>query len=167
MFCILLLVAGNETTTNLLGNMVHAFWEHPTEWSRLVQDPDLAPPAVEEGLRYCGPVQGLFRQTTAPTTVGGVSLPAGANVYVSFAAANRDDRAFAEPDRFHVGRDAGAQVAFGHGIHFCLGAQLARMETRLAIAALARRGVTLRAAGAAVPTTSPILRGFRSIPVTA
>lgn len=165
MFCILLLVAGNETTTNLLGNMVHAFWEHPEQWARIVDQPDLAASAVEEGLRYCGPVQGLFRQTTAAIELGGVALPAGANVYVSFAAANRDHRAFEEPDRFALDRDAAAQVAFGHGIHFCLGAQLARMEARLAIEALARRGITLQTAGAAVPTASAILRGFRSIPV--
>jgi cytochrome P450 len=98
--------------------------------------------------------------------LGGVNLPAGANVYVSFAAANRDSAAFADPDRFLVGRDAGAQVAFGHGIHFCLGAQLARMEARLALAALARRGITVRPDGPAVPNMSPILRGFRAIPVT-
>ena len=166
MFCILLLVAGNETTTNLLGNVVHAFWEHPDQWARLVDEPELVAAAVEEGLRYCGPVQGLFRQTTAPAALGGVELPAGANVYVSFAAANRDERAFDDPDRFHLDRDAGAQVAFGHGIHFCLGAQLARMEARLALGALARREVVLRPAGPATPTASAILRGFRSIPVS-
>ena len=130
MFCILLLVAGNETTTNLLGNMLHAFWDHPDQWARLLDEPELAGAAVEEGLRYCGPVQGLFRQTTAPVVLGGAELPAGANVYVSFSAANRDERVFDEPDRFRLDRDAGAQVAFGHGIHFCLGAQLARMEAR-------------------------------------
>jgi cytochrome P450 len=165
MFCILLLVAGNETTTNLLGNMLHAFWDHPDQWSRLLDDPGLAGAAVEEGLRYCGPVQGLFRQTTAPVVLGGVELPAGANVYVSFAAANRDGSVFDEPDRFRLDRDAGAQVAFGHGIHFCLGAQLARMEARLALTALAQRGLTLRPAEPAIPTASAILRGFRSIPV--
>jgi cytochrome P450 len=165
MFCILLLVAGNETTTNLLGNMLHAFWDHPDQWARLLDDPGLAGAAVEEGLRYCGPVQGLFRQTTAPVVLGGVELPAGANVYVSFAAANRDGSVFDEPDRFLLDRDAGAQVAFGHGIHFCLGAQLARMEARLALTALACRGLTLRPAEPAIPTASAILRGFRSIPV--
>jgi cytochrome P450 len=165
MFCILLLVAGNETTTNLLGNMVHALWDHPDQWERLLEEPDLAAAAVEEGLRYCGPVQGLFRQTTGPTTLGGVDLPAGANVYVSFAAANRDGEVFDDADRFRIDRDAGAQVAFGHGIHFCLGAQLARMEARLAVSSLARRGVTLRPAGQSVPTASAILRGYRSIPV--
>lgn len=165
MFCILLLVAGNETTTNLLGNILHAFWDHPDQWALLLEDPSRAGAAVEEGLRYCGPVQGLFRQTTAPALLGGVHLPAGANVYVSFAAANRDEHAFDQPDRFRLDRDASAQVAFGHGIHFCLGAQLARMEARLALVALARRGITLRPAGPAVPTTSAILRGYRSIPV--
>lgn len=165
MFCILLLVAGNETTTNLLGNVLHAFWEHPDQWALLVDEPSRAAAAVEEGLRFCGPVQGLFRQTTAPTVLGNVLLPAEANVYVSFAAANRDERTFPDPDRFDIDRDTSAQVAFGHGIHFCLGAQLARMEARLALVALAHRGVTLQPAGPATPTTSAILRGYRSIPV--
>lgn len=167
MFCILLLVAGNETTTNLLGNMLHAFWAHPDQWACVLRQPALASAAVEEGLRYCGPVQGLFRQTTTAVDLGGVTLPAAANVYVSFAAANRDDRVFGDPDRFSLERDASAQLALGHGIHFCLGAQLARMEARVAIEAFARRGVTLQPAGRASPTMSPILRGYRSIPVRA
>jgi cytochrome P450 len=165
MFCILLLVAGNETTTNLLGNMLHAFWAHPDQWDLLLADPSLAAGAVEEGLRYCGPIQGLFRKATAPASLGGAELPAGAHLYVCFAAANRDDAAFPDAARFDITRNVGTHVAFGHGIHFCLGAQLARMEARLVLQELARRGLELAPSAAAQPTANAILRGFRSIPV--
>jgi len=167
LFCILLLVAGNETTTNLLGNLLHALWEHPDQWQALRADPSLAPAAVEEGLRHCGPVQGLFRQTVEATSVGGVAIPAGANVGVLFAAANRDPSVFEDPDRFVIGRPGGEHVAFGHGIHYCLGAQLARLETRVVLEALAERGLDLEPAGRAERTANTVLQGYRSIPVTA
>lgn len=166
LFCILLLVAGNETTTNLLGNLVHAFWDHPDQWRALRSDPSLAAAAVEEGLRYCGPVQALFRQTTDATVVGGVDIPAGANVGVLFAAANRDGAVFEDPDRYRIGRPGGEHVAFGHGIHYCLGAQLARLETRVVLEALAKLGLDLAPAGPAVRTANTVLQGYSSIPVT-
>lgn len=166
MFCILLLVAGNETTTNLLGNVVHALWAHPDQWNLLMEEPSQAADAVEEGLRYCGPVQGLFRQTTQATVLGGVDLPARANLYVCFGAANRDESAFADASQYRIGRDAGSHVALGHGIHFCLGAQLARMEARVTLEELARRRIELAPAGAPTRTASAIIRGFRSIPVS-
>lgn len=166
MFCILLLVAGNETTTNLLGNIQHAFWAQPDQWQRLVADPSLASAAVEEGLRHGGPVQGLFRRTTAAYELGGVEIPAQANVYLGFAAANRDEDVFPGGDRFDIGREVTEQLAFGHGIHYCLGAQLARLETRIVLEALASRGLMLTPAGEAVPTANSVLRGFSSIPVS-
>jgi cytochrome P450 len=167
LFCILLLVAGNETTTNLLGNLLHAFWAHPDQWRRLRADTALAASAVEEGLRYCGPVQGLFRQTVDDAVVGGVHIPAGANVAVLFASANRDPAVFEEPDRYLIGRPDGEHVAFGHGIHYCLGAQLARLETRVVLEALAERGLDLVPAGAPSRTANIVLQGYTSIPVTA
>jgi cytochrome P450 len=167
LFCILLLVAGNETTTNLLGNLLHAFWDHPDQWEALRQDPSLAPAAVEEGLRYCGPVQGLFRQTTEEATIGGASIPAGANVGVLFAAANHDPSVFDDAERYVIGRPGGEHLAFGHGIHYCLGAQLARLETRVVLEALAERGIDLVAAGPAARTANTVLQGYSSIPVTA
>jgi cytochrome P450 len=167
LFCILLLVAGNETTTNLLGNLLHAFWAHPDQWRRLRADTALAASAVEEGLRYCGPVQGLFRQTVDDAVVGGVHIPAGANVAVLFASANRDPAVFEEPDRYLIGRPDGEHVAFGHGIHYCLGAQLARLETRVVLEALAERGLDLVPAGAPSRTANTVLQGYTSIPVTA
>ena len=167
MFCVLLLVAGNETTTNLLGNLQHAFWDHPGEWRRLRDDLSLALAAVEEALRYCGPVQGLFRRTTEPAVLGGADIPAGANVAVLFASANRDAEVFEDPDRYVIGRPGGEHVAFGHGVHYCLGAQLARLETRVVLEAIAERGIDLKPASPAVRTANTVLQGYSSIPVTA
>jgi len=165
LFCILLLVAGNETTTNLLGNLQHAFWDHPDQWRRLRDDPSLAAAAVEEGLRYCGPVQALFRRTTQDCVLGGVEIPVEANVGVLFAAANRDESVFEDPDRYVIGRPGGEHVAFGHGIHYCLGAQLARLETRVVLEALAERGIDLVSGGPSVRTANTVLQGYTSIPV--
>lgn len=165
MFCILLLVAGNETTTNLLGSLQMALWRHPDQLALLRQRPELAAAAVEEGLRFGGPVQGLFRQTTEPCPLGGVELPNGANVLVLFASANRDERVFDQPDAFNVERDSSEHLALGHGIHYCLGAQLARLETRLVLESLLERGIDLEPAGECVATHNPILRGFLSMPV--
>lgn len=167
MFCVLLLVAGNETTTNLLGNLQHAFWDHPDQWRRVREDPSLTAAAVEEGLRYCGPVQGLFRRTTEAATVAGVEIPAEANVCVLFAAANRDETVFEDAERYLIGRPDGDHVAFGHGIHYCLGAQLARLETRVVLDTLADRGLDLQPAGPAVRTANTVLQGYSSIPVSA
>ncbi|MDY7106033.1 MAG: cytochrome P450 [Actinomycetota bacterium] len=166
MFCVLLLVAGNETTTNLLGNLQHAFWDHPDQWRRVRDDRSLTPAAVEEALRYCGPVQGLFRRTTEETTVCGTEIPAAQNVCVLFASANRDEDVFDDPGRYLIGRPDGDHVAFGHGIHYCLGAQLARLETRVVLDTLVDRQVDLEPAGPAVRTANTVLQGYKSIPVT-
>ena len=167
LFCILLLVAGNETTTNLLGNLQHALWNHPSEWSAVRARPELAGDAVEEGLRFCGPVQGLFRQVTEDHRLGDATLPAGAVVYVSFAAANRDEAVFDHAGTFRLERDSREHIAFGHGIHYCLGAQLARLETRVVLEELARRELELVPAGAPIAVSNAVLRGYTSIPVTA
>ena len=166
-FCILLLIAGNETTTNLIGNAVHAFFEHPDQWARLVADPSLVGPAVEELLRYDGPVKGILRMPREDTEVGGATIPAGARVMPLFTSANRDESVFACADALRVDRRPEEHVAFGYGIHHCLGAPLARLEARIFFETLARRGVTLAPSGEAVPIApSPILRGFTSVPVT-
>jgi cytochrome P450 len=165
MFTILLLVAGNETTTNLLGNAAAAFAAHPEQAELLWARPDLLPDAIEEVLRWDSPVQGLLRGTTQPTTLGRVDLPAGALVLVSFAGANRDPSHFEEPSRFDIRRRPGDHYAFGHGIHFCLGASLARVEARLAGECLLEAGIKLMPRDGAVRTTSFILRGFTAYPV--
>ena len=135
-FCGLLLVAGNETTTNLIGNAVCALLDHPDELASMSSDPRLVPGAVEEALRYDSPIQLLFRTATRDTEIGGVRIPAGAWVVPMLGSANRDERRFEDPDRFDVTRNPQGHVAFGFGQHFCLGASLARLEARAALEVL-------------------------------
>ena len=136
LFVLLLLVAGNETTTNLLGNAVDALLAHPDQLARVSADPRLVPGLVEETLRYDGPVQFLTRRTTRELELYGQRIPPQASVVALLGSANRDERRFADPDRFDVGRDARGHVAFGFGAHFCLGASLARLEAKAALEAL-------------------------------
>lgn len=132
-FCRLLLIAGNETTTNLIGNGMIALLENPEQMRVLRERPALIPNAVEEMLRYDPPAQALFRQTTEEVTLSGVRLPAGTQVMPLIASANRDSRRFPDGERFDVTRDAQGQIAFGYGIHFCIGAPLARLEARVVL----------------------------------
>ena len=136
LFVLLLLVAGNETTTNLLGNAVDALLAHPDQLARVSADPRLVAGLIEETLRYDGPVQFLTRRTTREVAMHGQRIPANASVVVLLGSANRDERRFADPDRFDVTRDTRGHVAFGFGAHFCLGASLARLEAKAALEAL-------------------------------
>jgi cytochrome P450 len=136
-FAMLLLVAGNETTTNLIGNAVTALLDHPDQLARVVADPSLLPAAIEETLRWDAPVQIVFRTATQDVEIAGTKIPKGAYVAPLLGSANRDERRFPDPDRFDVTRDPQGHVAFGFGKHFCLGASLARMEARVALEALA------------------------------
>jgi cytochrome P450 len=135
-FVLLLLVAGNETTTNLIGNLANALLEHPDVLQRVAADPSRIPNLVEEGLRYDSPVQVVFRKTTTDTELRGVRIPKGDYVGVFLGSANRDERRFADPDRLDLDRDATGFPGFGFGKHFCLGASLARLEARVAFEAL-------------------------------
>lgn len=139
--CILLLIAGNETTTNLIGQATLALARHPAELRRLVDEPALIANGIEEVLRWDGPVQAIPPRTaTADVDVGGVTLTEGSNVFVLLGAANRDPAQFMDAERFDVTRDnAATNVAFGAGIHFCLGAPLARLESRVAMGAFLKR----------------------------
>jgi len=132
-YLVLLLVAGNETTTNLIGGMVEALLDNPAELAKLAGERSLLQGAVEEGLRLCSPVQGLFRNATHDTVLAGERIPAGAPMMICYASANHDETQFADPERFDVTRDTRGHVAFGLGLHFCLGAHLARREARAAI----------------------------------
>ncbi|MSQ48593.1 MAG: cytochrome P450 [Deltaproteobacteria bacterium] len=133
---VLLLAAGNETTTNLIGNALLALLNHPDELARVRADRASVPALVEEALRYDSPVQVVFRQATQDVELAGGKIPAGATVLLLLGAANRDERKFPEPDRFEVARNPQDHVSFGYGIHYCLGAPLARLQGRTALEAL-------------------------------
>lgn len=162
----LLLVAGHETTTNLLGNGVLALLRNPGQYAALTGDGTLAEAAVEEILRYDSPIQLTMRTALADTTLGGVELAAGDQALVFIGAANRDPRAHQAPDTFDVTRAPERHLALGHGIHFCLGAPLARLEGRTVLRELARRAPGLRPAGDPEWAGTVTLRGLSSLPVT-
>ncbi|MFI8068492.1 cytochrome P450 [Streptomyces sp. NPDC086033] len=136
----LILFAGYENTVQLIGNAVLALFQHPGQLDALRKDPARLPAAVEEFLRYEGPaLLAIRRFPVEDVTIGGVTVPAGETVWVSPSAANRDPDRFPDPDRLDLARDASGHLALGHGIHYCLGAPLARAETEIALAALLER----------------------------
>jgi cytochrome P450 len=138
-FVILLAAAGAETVTKLVGNGVTTFAEHPAELRRLREDPSLAPTAVEEVLRWKAPSQYQGRFAVEDRTLNDRTIPAGSPVLVVTGAANRDPRAYEDPDRFDITRTGPLGISFGHGIHYCIGAHLARLEGRVAFNELYRR----------------------------
>jgi len=165
-FFIVLLVAGNETTTNLISNQVRVLSRRPDLWKRLRDDRSLVPAAVEETVRFDCPVQNLGRQTTRDVVVRGTTIPADSRVIVSFGAANRDPEAFEAPDEYRIDRAEKRHLGFGQGVHFCLGAGLARLEGRIALNALLDRFEAVEpGAGAAVRMPSSVIRGFESLPL--
>jgi cytochrome P450 len=135
----LLIVAGQETTTNLIDNAVLCLLENPDQLARLRAAPELLTTAIEEVLRYRSPLQWMMRTPRRDVEVHGQMIPAGSLVLAMMGSANRDPRQFPEADRFHIGRDPNPHVAFGHGIHFCLGAALSRMESKIALSDLLAR----------------------------
>ena len=135
-----LIVAGHDTTASLIGNSVVALLRNPAQLAQLRADPTRIPKAVEEFLRYDAPVpHSTFRYTAAPLTLGGVAIPAGEQVIICLAAANRDADRYASPEELDLDRDEARHLAFGHGIHHCLGAPLARLEGHVALESLLRR----------------------------
>lgn len=133
MFCRLLLVAGNETTTGLIVNATRAFSEYPDVLARVRADLSLLPAALEEALRYYAPFPATFRRTTRDVEAAGTTIPKDTRVLVFLASANRDERAFENPDEFRLDRGTNRHVAFGMGIHYCVGAPLARLEAEIAL----------------------------------
>lgn len=167
-FCTLLLVAGNETTTNLIGNALLCFDEQPQVMEELRASPELIPATVEEVLRYRSPVQFTGRVATADTEIRGQRIADGQFVRIALGSANRDESQFPDADRFDIHRTPNRHLAFGHGIHFCLGAPLARLEAKISLTLLLERfrdmqrvhDVALEHVG------SPIMYGVKSLPIT-
>ncbi|HEX9342416.1 MAG TPA: cytochrome P450 [Actinomycetota bacterium] len=161
---ILLFLAGHETTMNLIGNGLWALLRHPDQLERLRRDPSLGPGAVEELLRYDGPVHVTSRIATEDLRVAGTPIRKGEQVIVVLAAANRDPAVFADPDRLDLGRRENRHLTFSAGMHYCLGAALAQLEGEVAIGALLRRFPTLALAGPEpVYRDHFVLRGLRSL----
>ena len=162
----LLLLAGHETTTNLIGNGVLALLRDREAFESLRESPALLPNGIEELLRYDGPVQGTVRVVLEDVELAGQEIPAGALVFVSIGAANHDPDVFEHPERLDVGRDPNPHLAFGVGTHFCLGSALARLEARVAFGGLLDRFPNMQLATETPEYRSnPILRGLTSLPL--
>ncbi|MHB8692187.1 MAG: cytochrome P450 [Solirubrobacteraceae bacterium] len=165
-FTLLLLVAGNETTTSVIMALLHNFARAPGEYEKLLGDPEhYIPRAIEEGLRWATPVPAFFRTARTPYQAGAITIPAAARVMVSFAAANRDPSRFSDPDRFDLDRQIDEHLAFGSGIHFCLGSHLARLELRIVLETLLRRVARIEARDQPRWRQNPSLRGIDRLTV--
>ena len=168
MFTLLLLVAGNETTTNLLGNTLLALMEHPAELVRVRRDPRSIPALIEEALRYDGPIQYLFREANQDVELAGAVIPKGSMVIPLLGSANRDEAQFPQADRFIVSRNTAGHLAFGLGIHFCLGASLARLEARVALEELLPRFASFERSEPKIRyVDSYLVRGPKHLPLRA
>jgi cytochrome P450 len=162
---ILLFSAGMETTQNLIGNGLGALFANPDEQARMWADPFKVDAAVEEMLRWDSPVQLDGRQALVDAEVGGLEVAKGTTVVTLLGAANRDPAQFSDPDRFDIGRDEGPPLSFASGIHYCLGANLARAEAQETFAGLIRRFAHIEQAGDLVHRSRMTLRGYEAVPI--
>jgi cholest-4-en-3-one 26-monooxygenase len=166
LFFLLLTVAGTETTRNLMSGAMHAFFMYPEQWERLRADRTLLPSAVEEMLRFVTPVMNFRRTAMCDTELSGTSIRQGDKVVFYHASGNRDEEIFENPDLFDIGRDPNPHIAFGGGgPHFCLGANLARMEIRVMFEHLLDRLPDIRQAGPAQRLQSRFINGVKHLPV--
>ena len=163
----LLLLAGSETTTNLINNALLCFIEYPDQLRRLRASPELLPSAIEEVLRFRAPLQWMFRLTRRDVEVHGQAIPAGKLALVMIGSANRDPKQFRDPNSFDIARDPNPHIAFGQGIHFCLGAALARLESRVALTELLARATNFKLAESQpwVPRKGLHVHGPTSLPI--
>jgi cytochrome P450 len=163
----LLLMAGHFTTTALLGNALLCLADHPKAVAEIAADPELLPGAIEEAFRYRTSAAQLARITNEATTIGGVEVPAETVVGISLMSANHDERQFTDPDRFDIRRYPNPHLALGHGIHFCLGASLARLELRVVLSVLIERlgGVRIQPGAALEFYAAPGLHALKSLPL--
>ena len=166
-FCTLLLAAGQETTKNLITNAIVCLTDHRESMERLINEPALMPTAIEEILRFLPPVWFLFRQTKADVELAGQHIPANQVVLAWTASANRDPARFPDPDRFDIEREPNRHLAFGHGIHFCVGAPLARLEAKIALPMMLQQLKNLqRVEGVPITVRAGIVFVIGSLPVT-
>ncbi len=166
-FCTLLLAAGQETTKNLIANALVCFTDHPETMQRLIREPDLMPKAIEEVLRYLPPVWFLFRKTTTEVELAGQAIPANQMVLAWTASANRDAAQFPNSDTFNIEREPNRHLAFGHGIHFCVGAPLARLEAKIVLPMILEQLKNIqRVRDVSVMVHTGIIFVIRSLPIT-
>jgi cytochrome P450 len=165
-FLFLMIIAGNETTTKLLGNALYWLWRNPEQRELVEADPALIPRWIEETLRYDGSTQALSRTLAADVEAHGATMRAGDRCVLLIGSANRDERVFADPDRFDLRRDTTAMLSFGHGTHFCLGAALARLEARVALEEVWKRMRDFEIDPRGIVRVHSVnVRGFAALPV--
>jgi cytochrome P450 len=165
-YYVIIATAGHDTTSSSIAGGLEALLQHPDQLARLRGDPSLAPNAVEEMIRWVTPVKEFMRTATEDRAVGGQTIPAGDSVYLAYLSANRDEDVFDDPFRFDVGRPDNKQVAFGYGVHFCLGAHLARLELRVFFEELLKRVDDLQLAGEPSRSATVFVGGLKHLPVS-
>ena len=162
-----MVVAGNETTTKLLGNALYWLWRNPDQRALLQADLDRIPNSIEETLRFDNSTQALMRMTLEDVNVAGTRIPANEYVLLLVGSANRDPEVFEDPDRFDIGRDTTEMLSFGRGTHFCMGASLARLEARIAFEEWWKRFPDYEIQSDAIERVHSVnVRGFASLPAT-
>ncbi len=164
-YYVIIATAGHDTTSSTISGGLHALIEHPGELARLRDDPALLPTAADEMIRWVTPVKEFMRTATADTEVGGVAIKEGEAVLLSYPSGNRDEEIFTDPFRFDAGRDPNKHLAFGFGVHYCLGAALARMETRALFAELLPRLESIELAGRPEWTATTFVGGLKHLPI--